>query len=181
MSKPRLYIDSCCFIDAAKHKVNAALSNDRLNDVWFIQQCLKASEAHDIEVVTSTLTIAECTSAGGDISAEVKRLFRSVLTSGKVVTLAQVTLGIAERARDLRWIHKVNLKGADAIHVATALTLQCTEFFSTDNRGPHKNATALQTLGLRVIRASDTLLLPDDYRQHKLLPPPPPESAESDS
>lgn len=171
MSRPRLYMDSCCFIDAAKHKINATLSTDRLNDVWFVQQCLKASEAHDIEVFTSTLTIAECQSAGGDMSDDVKKLFRSVLTSGKIVTLAQMTLGIAEKARDLRWVYGVNLKGADAIHVATALAMNCTEFFSTDNRGPHKNAALLLPMGLKVLRASDTALLPDDYRQHKLLPP----------
>jgi len=79
-----------------------------------------------------TLTIAESRRADGAPTEEVKRLFNSILVSGKVVLLTQMTQTIAERARDLHWDHGINLGGADAIHVATALTVGCSEFLTFD-------------------------------------------------
>jgi predicted nucleic acid-binding protein len=97
-----------------------------------------------------------------------KRILRSVLTSGKVFSLAELTQTIAERARDLEWQDDINLRGADAVHVATAIKTGCKEFFTMDGRGPLKNAAKLAALGLRVIRPADTALLPENYRQAKL-------------
>lgn len=132
MGKPKLYMDSCCFIDAVKVTVGDAISADRANDLWYIQHCLKAARAGEIDVITSTLTIAESRRADGAPTEEVKRLFNSILVSGKVVLLTQMTQTIAERARDLHWDHGINLGGADAIHVATALTVGCSEFLTFD-------------------------------------------------
>jgi predicted nucleic acid-binding protein len=169
MTKPRLYMDSCCFIDAIKFREGSALTTDRENDLWYIQNCLKAARAGEIQVITSTLTVAEVRRGQAAPTDELKRLIRSVLTSGRVVTLAEMTLNIAERARDLEWDDGINLKGADAIHVATALTVSCKEFFTTDrNKGPLKYTSQLSALGLRVITASNTALLPPDYIQMKL-------------
>ena len=98
-----------------------------------------------------------------------KRIIRAVLTSGKVFSLAELTQTIAERARDLEWEDEINLKGADAVHVATALKTGCKELFTTDARGPLKNAQKISALGLRVIRPADTTILPNEYRQDNLL------------
>jgi predicted nucleic acid-binding protein len=122
---------------------------------------LKAGQAGEIDVITSTLTIAESRRAEAPPTDEVKRLFNSILTSGKVVHLAQMTQAIAERARDLHWEHKINLGGADAIHVATALTVGCKEFLTFDRkkaRSPLAFAPELAKLGLRVILPSNTAL-----------------------
>ena len=175
MSVEKIYIETPCFIDAIKYTLKSAshLSQDLHNYIWHIQQILKASEAKDIQVITSALTIAECRRAYQDKppTPEVKRIINSVLTSGKIITLTQVTLGIAERARDLEWIDGINLKGADAIHVASALMTGCKEFFTSDQQGsrsPLKNAGKISKLGLRVINPSSTQLLPTDYRQENL-------------
>ncbi|MCY7347585.1 MAG: PIN domain-containing protein [Pyrinomonadaceae bacterium] len=171
----RLYIESCCFIDVIKYDLKSSknLPQDLQDNIWHIQKLLKASEVKDIQVITSTLTIAECRRANQEKppGGEVKRLINSILTSGKIVTLAQVTQGIAERARDLEWIDGINLKGADAIHIATALITGCKEFLTSDKQGsrsPLKNAGKIKKLNLDVIYPSQTSLLPADYRQNKL-------------
>jgi predicted nucleic acid-binding protein len=169
MTVDRIYIDSCCFIDAVKTDVGEVTDADRANDIWYIKACLKAAKSGDIEVLTSHLTIAECRRAGNGAPTEnVKRLFNSILVSGKVVRLADLTLGIAERARDLEWLHGITLGGADAIHVATAITLGCKEFFTFDmskNKSPIGRKKDIAKLGLRVITPSETFYLPESYKQ----------------
>ena len=170
MSIDRTYMDSCCFIEAVKYDVSTT-DPDRENDIWYIKQLLKASKSGDIEVITSVLTIAESRRADGEPTDEVKRLFSSILTSGRVVKLAQMTQGIAEKARDLHWVNKINLSGADALHVATALLLGCKEFLTFDfkRKSPLKFEKELRALGLLVIAPSETTCLPSDYRQGHLL------------
>lgn len=157
-------------IDLIKGRTRIHLEPDRINDLWYTEECLKAALAGEIEVVTSVLTIAECRRARQDkpANAEMKRILRAVLASGKIFHLAEVTQAIAERARDLEWQSGINLKGADAIHVATALVTGCKEFFTSDGRGPLNNADKILALGLKVIRPADTLLLPSHHRQGKL-------------
>jgi len=170
MTTPRIYIETAPLIDVIKGRIGENLTTDRQNDLWYTQQCLQAAFDREIEVVTSMLTIAECRRAkqGNAPTEEMKRVIRSVLTSGKVFHLAELTLNIAERARDLEWEDDVNLQGADAVHVATALRTGCKEFFTSDGRGPLKNASKIEALGLRVIRPADTTMLPPDYRQGRL-------------
>jgi predicted nucleic acid-binding protein len=169
----KIYLESCPIIDVIKGRTRIALTPDRENDIWFTEQSLRAALDGELEVVTSMLTIAEVRRAKVDEppTSEMKRIIRSVLTSGKIFHLAEVTQTIAERARDLEWEDEINsLKGADSIHIATALKTGCKEFFTSDGRGPLKNATKIAALGLRVIRPADTLLLPSDYLQGKLTP-----------
>jgi predicted nucleic acid-binding protein len=174
MAVDRIYMDSCCFIESVKSKFGDA-QEDRANDLWYLQKLLNASKNGDIEVITSYLTIAECTHAkttgNSEQSEEVKRLFRSILSSGKVVKLAQLTKVTAELARDLHWEHNINVKGADAIHLATAITTGCKEFLSFDSKKPKSPArfsAKLQSLGITVIEPASTQLLPGEYRQHDL-------------
>lgn len=175
MSIEKIYIETPCFIDVIKYNLKSSshLSEDLQNYIWHIQQILKASEAKDIQVITSTLTIAECRRADRETSPtpEVKRIINSVLTSGKIITLTQVTQGVAEKARDLEWIDGINLKGADAIHVASALITGCKEFLTSDHQGsrsPLKNAEKISKLGLKVINPYSTQSLPQNYRQENL-------------
>jgi predicted nucleic acid-binding protein len=162
--KSKIYVDSCCFIDAAKYQDIASAPADLQADLKYTQQILKASRDGDILVYTSSLTIAECTHVGQHpVPEEVKRLFKSVLSSGKVLQLISDSIFIAERARDLRWDHDITLRGADSIHVASALEIGCKEFVTNDGRGPHKNATKIAKLGIKVIRSSQSSLLPATY------------------
>lgn len=82
---------------------------------------LDAAEAGRLELVISTLTIAEVLALKGqapipsDRAETVRRFFRR-----RYFLVADVTRFIAEQARDLVWTHGVKPK--DAIHVATALS-----------------------------------------------------------
>lgn len=167
MPRPRIYIDSCYFIDAIKYRAGFSIDPDRSRDLDYVKACLEAVRAGDIEIITSTLTIAEVRRAEGTPDDRVKRLIRSVLTSGRLVKLAEVTQTIGEKARDLQWDYGINLSGADAIHVATAIITDCKELLTLDARrkSPHMYATEIASLGVRVIRAANSLVLPTGYIQ----------------
>ncbi len=161
-----IYLDACCFIDMVKETVGHALSGDRKADVWFLKQITQACRDGELNVYTSVISIAECTHADGDMSAAVKARFEALLMSGQYVKLVQPTPFIAMDARDLRWRHGLSLRGADAIHVASALDRKCEEFITTDGQIKKMAAGAtLLRLGLRVLRASETQCLPGKYRQ----------------
>jgi predicted nucleic acid-binding protein len=170
MAIDRVYMDSCCFIESVKSKLGNAEAG-REDDLWHIKHLLIAASRGEIEVVTSYLTITESRHVGGPPSDEVKRLFRSILSSGKVVKLAQLTKATAERSRDLHWDHGINLGGADSIHVATALATGCKEFLSFDyvkRKSPLKFAAELKKLGLDAILPGATSLLPPEYKQRSI-------------
>ena len=165
--KPKIYIDSCCFIDAAKHSLRI-VPNSRTQDVWFLWKLLEAHKERDVVLFTSMLSVAECTHADGNMSDSVKSLFSRVLLSGHHVTLIQPTPFIATDARNLRWIHNVMLGGADYLHVASALDRKCIEFLTTDEK-ISKAAPRLKSLNLTVCEPCKTNLLPDKYKQGNLL------------
>lgn len=167
----KTYIDSCCFIDMVKTKIGKTLTQDKEQDVWFLKRLLEANRDKEIEVYTSTLTIAECTHGGeGDISPAVRSEFDRLLMSGQYVRLVQMTPFIATDARNLRWDHAIALKGADGIHVASALAMKCEELLSGNGRLNRLNAfsTTLAKLGLHVRNGRDTQCLPLKYRQLRL-------------
>jgi hypothetical protein len=164
-------MDACCFIELALQSIGR---NDtaRDNDLWFLKELLNAAADEEIEVLTSTLSIAECSHAKGDISDDVKSLFKRFLTSGRYVFLIQDSVLVAEKARNLRWVHGLAFGGADSIHLASAMELKCEEFLTWDNQ-PHANATALNDLALPVRFPRDTRCLPDKYRQLLISPTQP--------
>ncbi len=162
-AKPRVYTDSCCFIELALQSIGKN-NSDRENDLWFLKELLNAAGDEEIELLTSTFSIVECAHAKGDVSDDVKTLFKRFLTSGRYVLLVQDSVLVAEKARNLRWVHGLAFGGADSIYLASALELKCEEFLTWDNR-PHANATALRDLALPVRFPRDTRCLPDRYRQ----------------
>jgi len=163
-----LYMESCCFIDVAKYTLERKDSIGDLADREdHIQHCVKILEAakqRELRLFTANLTISECQHLDGFIDDEVKRLFRSILTSGRVVEIVTDSIFIAEQARDLRWKHGICLSGADSHHVSTALEAGCEEFITYDGK-ILKNAEKLKTLGLSVIRANETRLLGKEKRE----------------
>lgn len=169
-SKPRVYIDACYYIDVAKGHDKVKQENPgREQDLWWIQTLLTAAINGDVEIVASTLLIAECQHAGEKpVPEETKNTFRRLLTAGQVLLVAPDVF-IAERARDLRWVDGIECGGgADALHVATALEMRCEEFLTTNTgRGPAKPSEVpkLAALNLRVITAPLTSVLPDKYKQ----------------
>jgi len=167
--KPRIYIDAAPFIDLVKVKVGAGITSDISRDAWAVENLLAAAREGLILVFTSTLTIAECTHVGDPVKLNAaKPFFYGLLASGKSgVRLVQTTFSIVERARDLRWLNQVGLKGADAVHVASALHMQCDELLTGDGR-IHREASLLAPMNLRVTRPGDTRLLPAKFQQPTL-------------
>jgi hypothetical protein len=164
----RLYIDSCCFIDMVKIGVGKTLTEDREQDVWFLKRLLEANRDGEVQIFSSTLTIAECTHVGDNkLSDGVKSQFSRLLTSGQYLRLVQLTPFIAESARDLRWEKGINLKGADSIHAASDLEMHCEEFLTSNGRFERINAYTRQftRLGLSIKTGRNTDCLPAKYRQ----------------
>jgi len=167
-----LYMESSCFIDIAKYQLEMKDQiDDLVNKEPHIQACIKlldAAQRNEVVILTANLTNSECQHLDGLVTAEMRRLFRSILTSGKIVRLVTDTVFISERAQELRWIHDIALSGADAHHLATALEAGCEEFITYDN-GFLKKKEKIRALGIRVITGDDSHFLPFE--------PPPPVSA----
>jgi hypothetical protein len=168
VSLRRAYFDSTMFVDMVKTDLGKAIEADREADVWTAKRLMEAHRDKEIQVLTSILTIAECTHGGdGDISERARFLMDKLLTSGDYVHLVETTPFIAKQARDLRWDHNINLKGPDGVHAASAISRQCEEFVTSNGRFNrlHVHQAAFQQLGLKIIRARDSQLLPTKYRQ----------------
>lgn len=170
MSVRKVYLDSTAIIDIVKTEVGASVEPGRQSDSWNCQQLMEAHRNNDVKVLTSTLTIAECTHADGDTSDKVQNLLTKLLTSGDYVELVQMTPFIATDARDLRWKHNISLKGADSIHAASAISMGCEEMLTANGRFPRleKFSSAFSKLGLQILQARNTQILPAKYRQTDL-------------
>ena len=154
MAKSKIYIDACGFIEMAAHLVGTH-KKDREDDVAYLKELLTLALKGEIDIYTSTLSIAECQCAytvGADqriLNDDIKKLFKSILTSGQFVILVQDSVLIAERARNLYWVHQLTFKGADAIHMASALEMRCEEFLTFDEHF-HKKKSEVEALGVDV-------------------------------
>lgn len=163
----RIYIDSTCFIDMVKTHLGKLLETDREKDVWFLKRLFEASRDHELDLFASVLSIAECSHAGdGDISEPAKARFDRLLMSGQYVRLVQPTPFIGQAARDLRWVHKIEIRGADALHLASAIDVECSEFLTTNGKILKlQEFGKLPPLGIDVRKPRETQNLPDKYRQ----------------
>lgn len=103
MTRPRIYLDSCCFIDVVKEKVGA-LPTERANDVWFVKKILEAHRAGHLIVHTSMVTVGECLAVeeGSAPTEEVKEAYRSLLTSGQYLRLLSPTPKTARLMQEFR-------------------------------------------------------------------------------
>lgn len=166
---PRIYLDSAPLIDLVKIRVGVKPTGSVETDVWTLNRLLAAGRAGEVALFTSTLTVAECTHVSDPAKLEAaKPFFLGLLASGKGgIAFIQPTFTIAERARNLRWVHDLSFKGADALHVASAIHLGCREIITGDGK-IIKASQLLQAMGVRTCRAGDTALLPSKYRQDDL-------------
>jgi hypothetical protein len=167
----RIYIEACPLIDMAEYETTN-VKDERANDVWFCKQALAAARAGKISLFTSMLSVAECTTIKDGLPSpldDVRIFYDMLLTSGKsgmaIVSLRQA---IAVRARSLRWLSGINLKGADTVHVATAIEMKCDELWTRDGR-IWKAREKIKQFGVTVLRPHETKILPDEYRQTQLI------------
>ena len=170
-TRPRIYVEANGLIDAAKVEIKGvesiqSLPDIRHQDAWMIQQILRAAFAKDLEVFTSTISIAECYHIGEKPPEDkVKQLFESILLSGRCLKLVESDVFVCTDARDLMWDHNISLTGADAIHVASACSANCEELLTTDEGILKHAGTIKSSVNLKVLHPSKTQILPDDYRQ----------------
>jgi predicted nucleic acid-binding protein len=167
--KPKVYVDSAVIIDLVKHKAGVGITTEREQDAWHLQRMLDAARHGKVSVFTSAISVAECTHVEDQNKLEqAKPFFLGLLASGRGgFTLAQPTLSLMERARDLRWLHAISLSGLDAVHAATALQFKCEEIWTRDTKFV-KFSSAFSAMGLRVSAPRETSCLPDEYRQQRL-------------
>jgi predicted nucleic acid-binding protein len=171
----KVYIETSCFIEIAKHKIGVG-NPSRNEDVAALKRLLELAKDGTITAYTATLTIAECQhaeepSSDGIPSDEVKRAFRDFLSSGQYVILIQDTVLVAERARNLRWVHGICLAGPDAVHAASSLELACDEFLSFDHKF-HKNKGRLERIAISVRLPRNTKCIPVDPEPEPALATP---------
>ena len=173
-SGPRIYCDANPIIELAKY-AKGTHDPKREHDLWIMRQTLKAAQNSEIELFTSSISVAECVAAGDDWGNDVQEFFIGALTSGRMFKLVQDSIFVAERARNLRWKDNIRLRGMDAIHIASALEATCSEFFTWDHdmgKAAHAaKALALQKLGLRITPPSGTTTLPSFYLSEKMTLP----------
>lgn len=174
-AKSRIYIDTCCIIQNVKGSID---ENDGFSqrDLDYVKMILEAGLKGDVELFTSSVTVAEClhTGDGTNIPDEAKRLFKTILSSGRIMTLKYADLFVVERSRDFRWVHGISLKPLDSIHLATALETKCAEFWTGDCFGGtegEKRKQLSEAFDIKIILPSETTLLPSDYRQKELFDP----------
>src|SRR5574338_119508 len=166
----KVYLDSCCFIDLAKQAKGFPLTQEKTDGAWYSWKLLEAARDRKLQIYTSAFTQVECIGVKGkDVAnspmifdAEVRRLFDSILASGKSeVVPIQPTYFISKAARDLYWNTGVTCKPADRLHLATAISVGCTEFLTGDGRiNQTQRRLVAREFGLEVLSPKDTKSLP---------------------
>jgi predicted nucleic acid-binding protein len=178
---PRVYADANIIIEFAK-QARKLHDTVRENDLWFFGQMLRAAGDGVIEVLTSSISLAECTHIKDDTDPTniqviydqtLQEFLRRLISSGTLIKLVQDSVFVAEKARDLLWKHGLRLKPADSIHIASALDAECGEFLSWDTDVNKQNMadkiSKLRAEGLAVILPSQSQILPVEYKQGHLL------------
>lgn len=185
MSKPLVYMDSCCFIDMVAFDTGNHIPDNRKKLIWHYKQLLLASRKKDITVITSFLTLSECLYVRDEkrnpiLTDEVKRLYNSILLSGRELGGVYSVMPdhfIIKKSRSLNWDDGIVLDPFDSLHIATAIEKCCSEFITTDENSINKkgkdenktNIELLNDLGLEVITADKTKVLPEKYHQKDML------------
>jgi len=154
-----------------KVRRDAEVEAGRIHESWFVERLMHAARDGEIRLITSTIALVECISAGEaypePIADTTKQMFSDFLWSGAYVELVAFDPFVAERARDLRWVDNVKIKNADAIHVATALLEGAVEFMSFDEKLKTRYAPLEQQMrgaGMAAIVPSGTGHLSEERR-----------------
>lgn len=167
-----VYLDACCFIDVVKSDTNAKLPEKAEQEVWYLKRLMQAHRDREITLYTSTLSIAEAVHVGkSPVPEPVQNGFEALLTSGQYVHLIQTTPFICMDARNLRWVDQITLRGADSLHLASAIDRGCVEFLTMDGRFERiqKWNAQLKSKGIIASLPSGTKALPGKYLQGDLL------------
>lgn len=176
MATPNLYVDSCCLIESLKGDLGKQ-DPARNSGLDMLKRLLYASRAGKINIFTSLFTVAEVIKAGdAPLDDALKRRIERLILSGRDgILVVGLTPAIVMKARDLAWNDGLtSVRGADRLHLASAISVGTKEFISWDNRlGKKLDKKSLH--GLRLIDPISTTLLPDEFKIDDLFkrqPPP---------
>jgi predicted nucleic acid-binding protein len=172
MAIPKGYIDSCCIIEAVKGRRGLPLDHPA-NEVDMIERILRAANDGKISLYTSMITVAEVIHLGvkpppPDLKPYIERL---ILSGRNGIVAVAPSPQIVILARDLATDDGLWERVADRIHVATAIHMDATEFFSVDGRLA-KRIGKSHVRTCRIISPSATVMLPDEYRSDDLFQKP---------
>jgi len=161
MATPNIYFDACAFIEIAKGQFSVAQSPDRVAETKACRQLLTLARNGEIQIYTSTLTIAEAVHIGDVPPKEEAQKFleRLVLSGRDGVIMVSPDPFIVEMARDLTWKNGIAGGVADRIHIASALHAKCDEMISVDGKLA-KRANTHKIEGLSIIAAINSRYLP---------------------
>lgn len=170
MATPKIYIDSCCIIEAIKAKKGIPLTHPE--EVDMIERMMRAANDGAISLQTSMITVAEVVHLGTkppppDLKPYVERLILSGRNGITAIAPSPLIVGLA---RDLATDDGLWERVADRIHVATALNVGATEFLSVDGRLA-KRIGKSQVRNCRIISPSASMALPPEYSANDLFNP----------
>ena len=131
--QPIYYVDSCCIIDLLQGTPDRI---DALKDLF------ERSYQGQVHLFTSTLSIAEVAglkhkaNPSKTIPIPLDDAYNKLFKNNSLLTLVEPSRFIATEARDLirAFLAKgeTGLKGADAIHIASALRVKARVFYTYD-------------------------------------------------
>lgn len=168
MATPKIYIDSCCIIEAIKARKGIQLTHPS-EEADMIERLMRAANDEAITLQTSMITVAEVLHLGTKPPPpELKQYVERLILSGRngIIAVAP-SPQIVTLARDLATDDGLWERVADRIHVATALTIGATEFLSVDGRLA-KRIGKSQVRNCRITAPSQTMALPAEYKTNDL-------------
>lgn len=136
--KPALvYIDTCVFINVIKRETPFWPGSLKM---------LLAAERGDIQLVASTLVLAEVASWNGEVDPRKRdQVIEQYLTNADIQWY-ELDLFVVEETR--RLCDSFEMRGADAAHLATAIRARADYLVSNDKRFPYDRTVG----GVKVIR-----------------------------
>jgi predicted nucleic acid-binding protein len=119
------------------------------------------AEAGELLIVVSTMAIAETYKIDGETPDGAKRIIQEFFDR-KWIDPVAAGRRVAEVAAEIRRGH--GIKGADSIHVATALVTRCPILLTDDGRDKSKKHTLLPLDGLLALDGDPLrIMTPEDY------------------
>ncbi|MEU5791445.1 PIN domain-containing protein [Micromonospora purpureochromogenes] len=135
-----MYVDTCIFLNVIKRE--AGLWPDSL-------KVLLAAERGDIQLVASTLLLAEVASHKGDVDPTVRDALISRYLENLDVEWCEVDLFTVADARGI--CDRYKMRGADAVHLATAVRRRTDYFVSRDGGYPYGEVVGAKTQVVRPV------------------------------
>ncbi|MFI7434257.1 type II toxin-antitoxin system VapC family toxin [Micromonospora haikouensis] len=136
----RIYVDTCIFLNVIKRE--AGLWPDSL-------KMLLAAERGDIQLVASTLLLAEVASRRGDVDPAIRDAVISQYLENLDVEWCEVDLFTVADARAI--CDRYEMRGADAVHLATAVRRRADYFVSRDGGFPFGEVVGARTQVVRPV------------------------------